>query len=266
MLGLVLMTVLGLVGGSFLTAFVDRLHDGRNFMTGRSTCDSCKKKLGFWDLIPLFSWLALKGRCRRCKKKISCHYPLIESVSAAIFVLFYVLWPYSFSGLELVLLAGYLVILVGLLALVIYDLKWWLLPNKIIYPLMGWALLLLGVRVLIEGQADILLVALWSFLAGGGPFYLLFQVSEKHIGGGDVKLGFLLGLILIDWRLSLMTLFLSGLIGTAVVLPFMLKQKKGSSGLQTKLPFGPFLIVSALIAFWFGGPLIDWYIIFARGG
>ena len=264
MFGLVLVIVLGLVAGSFLTAFIDRLHDGRNFVSGRSTCDSCKKKLGFWDLVPLLSWLVLRGRCRHCRKKVSCYYPLVETVSASSFVLFYLFWPYSFGGLELVLFAGYLLVLVGLLALAIYDLRWWLLPNKIVYPLLGWALVLLGVRVLINQEADILLAALWSFLAGGGPFYLLFQISEKHIGGGDVKLGFLLGLLLLDWRLSLMTLFLSSLIGTVLVLPLMLRRKKKGLGMQTKLPFGPFLIVGGLIAFWFGQSLIDWYMAFAR--
>lgn len=257
---LALIALLGLVAGSFLTAFVNRLHEGRNFVSDRSTCDSCRQKLTVLDLIPLFSWLLLRGRCRHCQKKVSFYYPLVELVSLITFVLFYLYWPLSFIGWDLVLFIGWLFILVGLLALSIYDLRWWLLPNKILYPVFILGLLLLGVRLLDQGDLSLLLKALWSFLAGGGLFYLLFQVSDRHIGGGDVKLGFLLGILLLNWQLSLLTIFLSCLGGTIFVIPLLLWQKKSKIKLQTKLPFGPFLILSALSSFLFGEQIINWYL------
>ena len=142
--------VAGFIAGSFLTSFVGRLHDGRDFIRSRSACNTCRKSLGILDLVPLLSWLALRGRCRHCKQRVSCYYPAVEAVTVASFMAFYAFWPYSFAGWELVLFAGYLLALVVLLALAIYDLRWWLLPNKLTYPLAGWALALLGIRLLIE--------------------------------------------------------------------------------------------------------------------
>ena len=219
--------------------------------------------MGVLDLVPLLSWLVLRGRCRRCKARVSCYYPAVEAVTATSFVLFYAFWPYGFAGWDLALFAGYLLALVLLLALAIYDLRWWLLPNKLTYPLAGWAAALVGIRLLGGADPGLLPAALLGALAGGGLFYALFQVSDKYIGGGDVKLGFVLGLLLVDWRLSLLTIFLSSLIGTAVALPFLLRRKKGGA-FKAKLPFGPFLIAAALLAFWFGGPLIEWYSGFLR--
>ena len=255
--------VAGFIAGSFLTSFVGRLHDGRDFIRSRSACNACRKSLGILDLVPLLSWLALRGRCRHCKQRVSCYYPAVEAVTAASFMAFYAFWPYSFAGWELVLFVGYLLALVVLLALAIYDLRWWLLPNKLTYPLAGWALALLGIRLLIEFDPGLLLAALLSALAGGGLFYVIFQIADKYIGGGDVKLGFVLGLLLVDWRLSLLTIFLSSLIGTVVSLPFLLRRQKGKA-FKARLPFGPFLIVAALLAFWFGGSLIEWYLGFLQ--
>lgn len=261
---LLLIVTVGLFAGSFLTAFVDRLHDGRNFITGRSACDACKKTLGFLDLVPLFSWLALRGRCRHCGQRVSFYYPAVELATATAFTLFYLFWPLALTGWELVLFIGYLPVLVGLLALAIYDLRWWLLPNRIIYPLLGWALSLLGLRIIAGEEAGLLLDALWAFLAGGGPFYLLFQLSKRHIGGGDVKLGFLFGLLLLDWRLAVLTILLAGLLGTVIVLPLLAVGRRKKLNLKDRLPFGPFLIAAFLIAFWFGSDLIKWYLNFAQ--
>lgn len=255
--------VAGFITGSFLTSFVGRLHEGRDFVFARSACGSCNQSLGVLDLVPLFSWLALRGRCRHCDHRVSLYYPAVELVSAAAFTLFYLFWPYTFIGWELVLFIGYLLALVVLLALAIYDLRWWLLPNKLTYPLVIWGLVLLGIRLLIDFDLGLLSAALFSMLAGGGLFYVIFQLADKYIGGGDVKLGFVLGLLLLDWRLSLLMIFLSSLIGTAVSLPLMAGKRKGKA-LKAKLPFGPFLIVAFLLAIWFGQSLIEWYLGFVR--
>ena len=256
---LVAVIVLGLISGSFLTSFIDRFHDGRNYMTGRSACNNCHKKLGFIDLVPLLSWLFLRGRCRRCQKKIGFYYPLVEAGSLLLFVLFYFFWPYSLQDWSLAIFLAWLITLVYLLALTIYDLRWWILPNKIVYSLGIWSLLILVMHLASGEDWSLLFDGLLSILVGGGIFYIIFQVSEKHIGGGDVKLGFCLGLLLLDWRLSLMMIFLAAMIGTVVFLPLAIVRRLQKRAVTTKIPFGPFLILGALCALWFGGALLEWY-------
>ena len=251
--------VAGLIAGSFLTVFVDRLRDGRNFISGRSTCDSCHKKLGALDLVPLLSWLALRGRCRHCRKSVSWRYPAVELITGLGFAAFYWFWPHSFEGWDLVLFVGWLPVLVALLALAVYDLRWWLLPNKIVYPLLAWSLLLVLVRFLDQTAPWVFVEALFGLLAGGGLFYLLFKFSSKYIGGGDVKLGFCLGLLLLRWELALMMIFLSAILATLWVLPALLRRGKKKT-LQAKIQFGPFMIAAALLVFWFGQGWLDWYL------
>ena len=259
----VLVVILGLIAGSFLTAFVDRLRDGRNFIVGRSTCDSCRQRLGVLDLVPLFSWLFLRGRCRHCRRVVSWYYPVVELASGLSFAAFYLFWPYSFDGWDLALFLGWLPVLVALLALAIYDLRWWLLPNKIVYPLSAWALLLVGLRFLEQMSPGVFLDALLSLLVGGGLFFLVFHLSPRHIGGGDVKLGACLGLLLVDWRLALMTIFLSAIVGVAVISAVLLVRRGRKMSLHSKLPYGPFLILAAWLAFSFGEDLLAWYHSFA---
>ena len=91
--------VAGFIAGSFLTSFVGRLHDGRDFIRSRSACNTCRKSLGILDLVPLLSWLALRGRCRHCKQRVSCYYPAVEAVTVASFMAFYAFWPYSLRRL-----------------------------------------------------------------------------------------------------------------------------------------------------------------------
>ena len=262
----ILAIILGLIAGSFLTAFVDRLRDGRNFVSGRSACDRCHQRLGVLDLVPLFSWLFLRGRCRHCQRPVSWYYPVVELVSGISFGVFYLFWPYSFSGWEWALFIGWLPVLVALLALAIYDLRWWILPNKIIYPLCAWAMLLLGLRFLEQMTPGVFLDAFLSLLAGGGLFFLVFHLSPKHIGGGDVKLGAALGLLLVDWRLALMMIFGSAVIGVAVLLILLLIGRGRKMTLNSKLPYGPFLILAAWLVFSFGEDLLGWYQSFAAGG
>ena len=260
MFGLLIMIVAGLMVGSFLTAFVDRLRDGRNFVIGRSACDHCGAKLSWLDLIPLLSWVCLLGRCRHCRAQVSCYYPAVEMVSVTVFVLFYLLWPATFTGYDLALFLIWMPILVGLLALAIYDLRFFLLPNKIILPLAIWSLLLIGVQYLqgTEGVIWLLPNAVGGILVGGGLFYIIFQLAPHYIGGGDVKLGAYLGLLLADWRLAFMMIALSAILGSLIGLLGMFVTKQ-TAGLKTSLPFGPFLIVATLLVFWFGADILSWY-------
>lgn len=294
-LGFIIM--LGFVFGSFVNALVWRLHEqskkpkaesGKRIANkkksaqltandlsiwkGRSMCPNCKHGLVAKDLIPVLSWLTLRGKCRYCHKPISIQYPLVELLTAGLFIISYLHWPNEAhatlaacfavgrtpSAQALTLFGFWLVFLIGFVALAVYDLKWYLLPNKIVYSLMGVAavqsiltVFVFGGGVHLAGQ-----IAL-SLVVGGGLFYLLYQVSSgKWIGGGDVKLGMLLGIVLADPQLSLFMIFVASLLGSIVTLPLLAAHKVTKS---THIPFGPFLIAGAIVAQLFGAAIIGWY-------
>lgn len=267
----VILAFLGLSLGSFVNALVWRLHEQQktrvknqkplSILYGRSMCVHCGHELAAKDLIPVLSWVWLKGKCRYCKKPISWQYPIVELTTAVLFVLSYIYWP-AFQGRALetagaVDFGVWLVSLVGLMALIVYDLRWMILPNKIIFPLMALASLNVLAQCLLSSNFQPLLSGLWGALIGGGLFYLLFQISGgRWIGGGDVKLGFLLGILVGGPPLALLMLFTASLLGSAYSLPLM---AKGSLTAKAKIPFGPFLIMAAVISELFGQKLIDWY-------
>jgi prepilin signal peptidase PulO-like enzyme (type II secretory pathway) len=225
---------------------------------GRSLCPQCDHELVAKDLIPLFSWLALRGKCRYCGNKISIQYPLLELATACLFVASYIWWPNDLNGAQIAVLGLWLILLTGLMALLVYDLCWYLLPNRILYPLSAVAGLMAVIQV---ASADDPLRAVvdtaLSVVVAGGLFYVLFQVSDgKWIGGGDVKLGWLLGLALGSPAESLLMIFCASLLGSLISIPLMANKKLKKNSV---IPFGPFLIAAAIFVQLFGQAILDWY-------
>lgn len=272
-IGLIL---LGLCLGSFDNALVWRLREQElqsekkkpnraylkklSISKGRSMCPHCQHELAAKDLLPVVSWVSLGGKCRYCKKPISIQYPLVELVTAGLFVASYVYWPVNVSDSPQQILFGlWLILLTGLMALLVYDFHWFLLPNRIIYPLtvpaVAWA------AISVANSPDKLTLSLAelvvSVAVGGGIFYVLFQVSGgKWIGGGDVRLGWLLGLLVLTPSRAVLLLFFASVLGCAVSLPLMaVKRLKKSS----VVPFGPFLIIAAIVVQLFGASILAWY-------
>lgn len=199
----------------------------------------------------------LRGRCRYCHKPIP-DTPLSELITPLLFVLSYLYWPAVITGYQIVLFSFWLVFLVGFVTLAIYDFKWKLLPNRVVFPMMWLSLvqLVIGLILFHLTLGEVGGVILASF-AGGGIFWLLFQISSgKWIGGGDVKLGFLIGSLFTSPFQSLLFIFFGSLIGTFVSLPLLLS---GKAKRTSHLPFGPFLIASAIIVRLFGLSIITWY-------
>lgn len=253
-----ILAVLGLCLGSFVNAFVWRLHEGKNWVSGRSQCVHCQHKLGFLDLIPLFSWLGLKGRCRYCKRVISVQYPIVELCTALLFVLSYIMWPVTITGAIVAVFGLWLVVATGLIALAVYDLKWMLLPTKVIYALLVVAVAMAAITIISSSSPVSTLISyLLATAIGGGLFYCLFQLSKgKWIGGGDVRLGFLLGSLVATAQKSLLLIFVAAMLGSLVSLPLMAKGKLKKTSL---IPFGPFLILAAFIVELAGVNIIQWY-------
>ena len=263
--------LLGLCFGSFINALVYRLrmqekrtkkarkgNENYSILNGRSMCPHCKHELAPKDLVPLLSWLYLRGKCRYCGKPISGQYPLVESATAILFVFSYLYWPYELVSAEnLFAFIIWLIFLIGFISLTIYDLKYLILPNKIIFPMAIIAIIGIVAETILLGNTTPLKTAFWGFVVGGGIFYVLFQISRgKWIGGGDVKLGFLLGAVVGGPWLAFLMLFLASLLGTVYALPLMLTGKLKA---KSRIPFGPFLIAAAIIVQLFGAGIIDWY-------
>jgi prepilin signal peptidase PulO-like enzyme (type II secretory pathway) len=254
-----ILIALGLVFGSFVNALVWRLHEGRDWVHERSECVHCHHTLAAKDLVPVLSWLMLRGKCRYCHKPISAQYPVVEALTALLFVASYTYWPYSLQGVFLQIVFGlWLVLLVGLMALLVYDIRWMLLPNKLVFPLTGVAAAMQLISIANDSRGwHMLIVVALAVLVGGGIFYVIFQLSKgKWIGGGDVKLGFLLGLIVGTAEKSLEFIFLAGLLGSLVSLPLLASKKIKRNSV---IPFGPFLIVAAIIVELFGDIIFHWY-------
>ena len=258
--GAIFFGLLGAAMGSFVDAVVWRLHTKRNFVTGRSECEHCHHKLGFWDLIPIFSWVALGGRCRYCQKPISRLAPLTELSLAVLFVVSYFYWPLGLTLMSAqILFAFWLVYLVALAILFVYDLRWQLLPDVIVFPLIGLGLVDAALRVSLQPGANIadyvVYVSLGVLVMAGLYFALYLASKGKWIGFGDIKLAVFMGAVL-GWQKMLVVLMLANIIGLLVVLPGLLSKRLNA---KSRVAFGPFMIVAFVIAGLCGDALIQWY-------
>lgn len=265
--------VLGLCMGSFINALVWRVHEqaeqaGKknpdkkylkklSVTKGRSMCPHCKHELAVKDLIPVASWLSLRGKCRYCGKPIPDS-PLVEIFTGAAFAASYLWWPEPLKGAQIAVFGLWLALLVGLIALLIYDLRWMLLPDRIVYPLALIAAVQAAIIIAASAHPVSATVnALLGVLVGGGLFYLLFQLSDgKWIGGGDVKLGFVLGLMAGSAARSFLLIFVASLAGSLISLPFLLSGRLKRS---STIPFGPFLILAIIVVQLFGADVLEWY-------
>jgi leader peptidase (prepilin peptidase) / N-methyltransferase len=261
--------ILGLCFGSFTNALVWRIHEQAkpkkkrvakdrelSITRGRSMCPQCQHLLAWYDLLPVLSWIGLRGKCRYCMRSISPQYPLVELFTALLFVVSYYNWPYALNGQGTVLFAFWLVFLVGFMALTVYDLRWMLLPDRIVFPMQGLALVYTAVRIALNGNyRSLILGAILAVVCMAGLFYTLFQVSKgKWIGGGDVKLAVVLGLLVGGPLESLLVIFLASLLGSLVSIPLLLRGKA-----KMRIPFGPLLIIATIIVYLFGATLLSWY-------
>ncbi len=268
---ILMLAVLGLCFGSFVNALVWRLHEQRqpqakrvaslkelSISKGRSMCPHCQHTLQAIDLLPVVSWLWLRGRCRYCKAPIGWQYPLVELVVAILYVGSYIFWPYTLNALGAAAFGCWLVACVRLVALLVYDVRWMLLPNVLVFPLIA----VTGLQALLLQVSKGLTVAslvgvLGAVLIGGGLFYILFQVSDgRWIGGGDVKLGWAIGLLVMTPLMACLVLFMASLLGLLVSLPGVVLKKVN---LASRIPFGPYLIAATILVFLFGQPIVDWY-------
>ncbi len=226
-------------------------------LNDRSQCLHCSYKLRWYDMVPLVSWLVLKGKCRKCHKKIGYLEPMIELGLAVFFVASYVFWPYRLdSGVEVFHLVLWLLSGIVLAILFAYDAKWSMLPDKANYTFIGLGFCnALLVFFSASDKSDKIINILVSVIILSGIYLALYIISKgKWIGFGDIKLGLGLALMLADWKLAFIALFFANFIGCLIVIPGMVA---GKIKRNSHVPFGPLLITGYVVAGLAGNYLVN---------
>lgn len=258
-LNLIFVFIFGLIIGSFLNCLIWRLHTGESLL-GRSYCPKCKAQIAWYDNIPLLSFLLLGGKCRQCGRGIAWQYPLIELATGLLFALAYFL-NYElrimdsgfiiYDSLFMIQLLRDWFLIAVMIVIFIYDLRWYLILDLVTLP----ACLAILILNLFLG------FNLWDLLISGiigGSFFLVqFLISRgKWIGGGDIRLGLLMGLAL-GWPAVLTAIILSYFMGSIVGLGLIISGKKQWG---SELPLGVFLSAGTIIVLFWHEQILNWYL------
>lgn len=267
--------VLGACIGSFLNVVIYRVPNEMSLMSG-SACPNCKAAIRIYHNVPIAGWLMLGGKCANCKEAISIRYPVIELLTALVFVLVY--WQIGLTAFLPVALA----FVAAMIALIFIDAEHMILPNVITYPMFAIALIVRVVYPLVfdgnyfsdTNYAPIswlhgyppwvvsLAGALFGALIGGGSLWLVGAIWKalrgvEAMGLGDVKLLFGIG-ALFGWRLTVLTIFIGAFTGAVAGVIVLSRQK--DKDFQTQIPFGIFLGIGSIVALLCGDRMIAWYL------
>lgn len=237
--------ILGAVLGSFYLVIGLRRPLNESIITPRSHCDSCSHTLKWYELIPIVSYILQKGHCRVCKAKIPFIYPLIEIISGLLFVLSYYIFGFNYQTLLMLLICSLLIIIY------ISDFKYFIILDG---PLIIISILILIVKFYFQGFNTLI----YSIVVGLVMVLIMFIIKligdkvfkRESLGGGDIKLAFVMGVIL-GFKLALISLILASFIALPYAIYLIIK-KQGK-----EMPFGPFLITSLLIVFIFSPYIND---------
>lgn len=232
---------------------------GGSLLRDRSKCLNCPYELKWFDMIPLLSWIFLKGKCRKCKVPIGYLEPIIEIGVMSFFVISYALWPYALTDvLGLTRFVIWLMSGVALAIAVAYDAKWFLIPDKINFTVIGLGVINSLLVVLSStDKLGAVLSIVGSVLILSGIYCFVYFISKgKWIGFGDVKLGLGLALMLANWDFAFIALFSANFIGCLIVIPQMIA---GKLRRDSRIPFGPLLILGYIIAGLIGNYILNVY-------
>ncbi len=273
----ILVFILGLIFGSFLSTVFHRLEietetdsarkgksrrrkkAAEGLASGRSRCDHCKRQIPWYDNIPLVSFLLLRGKCRHCGKQISEYHPVLELTSGLALVAAFLAYGFSWQFL----VAGFFgLVMVFLFA---YDLRHQIIPNVVVIPAIAVALVVILFQYVLFQQGVPIPLGLWSadpdtYLLGGGVAGLFFlglsaASGGRWIGGGDVKLAALIGLVL-GWPAVVVAIFIAYLIGLLYALILLATRH---ATLKSYVPFGPMLVAGYFIAAFYADYFLNWY-------
>lgn len=251
---LIVIFIFGLAVGSFLNVLIDRLPKNESVVFGRSYCDHCRRPLAWYDLLPLLSFLLLKGKCRNCKKSIAWQYPKVELITGLIFsYTYYYLTKINLINSDLIHLSFYLSVVSGFIIIFFSDLKYRIIPDEI---LVFQSVIALFYHFFTKGNIRLFFLSgLLLFIF----FFLLVIITKgKGMGWGDVKMSFVMGLIL-GFPKIIIAFYLSFLTGALFSLILILAGKKSW---KSKIAFGPFLALGSTVSLFLGDNLLK--LIFTR--
>lgn len=242
------MFFLGASIGSFLNVLIYRLPRGESIIIPPSHCPKCNHRLALWDLIPVFSYILLRGKCRYCRERISVRYLLVEASLGMIFSTLFLLFDFSFFTIKSLLLISFLT------PIFFIDLEHMLIPDILSIPgtLLGITLSFFQGK-LIESLKGSIIIGIILLLI---YFLALIFYKQEGMGQGDIKLGLLLGSFL-GVKMGLLALFLGFLLGGLISSILIISKRKN---LKEYIPFGPFLIISGIISYFWGESLINLYL------
>lgn len=256
--------IAGLCFGSFLNVCIYRIPLEQSILFPPSGCPKCKNRLSPRDMIPVLSYIFLKGKCRNCKEPISIQYPIVELLTAVIWLVIYLRYGFTVET------AGLIFLFTILIPVFFIDLKHMIIPNGLVLTGLIGGAAVFAYHVFVK-PFELYESSLWytpligMFSASGFLFFvaiigLIIYKNDGAMGMGDVKIFMPIGLFF-GWKLALLTLFLSVLLGgiTSIIL-LILKIK----GRKSAIPFGPFIIAAALFAALFGNRFLSWYFMLYR--
>lgn len=246
---IILIFILGVCLGSFLNVCIYRLPHDESIITPFSYCPHCKKTIRPYDNIPLLSFLLLKGKCRFCKKKIRLRYFIVELLTGLLSSSLYFKYGWGEEFFIYLLLTSLLIVVSFI------DFEHQIIPNKITYPGIVLGLLISLKFLSVDKQGMNINNALLGLGIGGGFLYLVALVSRGNMGGGDIKLGAMLGAFL-GGQYILVTLFLAVLFGSLVGIILILLKLKSR---RDRIPFGPYLSLGAISTIFWGERILYWY-------
>jgi len=238
----------GLALGSFLNAWVYRSKSKLSIVTGRSRCTDCHTQLTWYENIPVVSFICLTGKCKSCKEKISIQYPIVEILTAFLFV--FAFWFHN-ERFVIELARDWYIIFI-LLFIFIYDYKYQLVLDKITLPA-SFIILILSI---IFGWNSVYSMII-AVVIGSGFFLFQYIISKgRWVGGGDIRIGLLMGVVL-GFPNIIIALFLAYIIGSFVSVIMLLAKK---ATMKTAVPFGIYLTVATFICMFYGNNIFLWYL------
>lgn len=259
--------ILGASIGSFLSVVIYRLHKKKKgILFSRSFCPSCKKKIKWRHLIPVLNWLFLRGKCAYCGKRISPHYFFLETITGLLFLAAFLSWNfiepvkstidpsiinYLIDWQIFQYFFFYIIIFGFLMVIFFYDLMYKEIPDKISIP---------AIAIVIAGVLILEILSPLNMLIGGAAilaFFLLQYLISRGtwIGGGDLRLGLLTGLLL-GFEKGLLAVIIAYVLGALISIPLLIQRKVNR---KSQIPFGPFLITGIITAIFLGEQIINWY-------
>lgn len=247
----IIVFLLGIIIGSFLNVCIYRIPKDESIVYPSSHCTYCSSPLKWYDLIPIVSYLSLKGKCRYCGGKIAPQYPFVEILNGLLYMLLFYYFGLTVDFIFYCLLASVIVVISFI------DLHEQIIPDGLVLIILSAAIIYKAINYFIYKENIEILNSILGFFTGGLIFLLIAIVSNGAMGGGDIKLMAVLGLIL-GLKKTLLNILLSFIIGAIISVFLLIGKKKGR---KDAIPFGPFINIAFIIALLYGDFIINWYVL-----